>query len=45
MVQVPAASSVTVVPDTVQTVEVVEASRRQVPNAVALTVNGAVPNT
>ena len=41
IVQVPAASSVTVVPDTEQTVEVVEAKCTVSPEeAVALTVNG-----
>jgi hypothetical protein len=45
MVQAPVASSVTVVPDTVQTAEVVEAKLTVKPEeAVALTVNGAVPS-
>ena len=44
MVQVPAAASVTVAPDVVHTVEVVEAKLTAKPDeAVALTANGAVP--
>jgi bifunctional DNase/RNase len=44
IVQVPTATSVTVAPDTVQTVEVVEAKLTARPDdAVALTVKGAVP--
>ena len=46
IVQVPTATSVTVDPDTVQMVEVVEAKLTARPDdAVALTVSGAVPNT
>jgi hypothetical protein len=46
MLHVPAATSVTVVPDTVQTDVVVEAKPTANPElALALTVNGAVPNT
>ena len=42
--QVPTATIVTVPPDTVQTVDVVEAKLTASPDdAVALTVNGAVP--
>jgi hypothetical protein len=45
MVQGPTATSVTLVPDTVQTVDVVEAKLTGSPeDAGALTVNGAVPN-
>jgi hypothetical protein len=45
IVQVPTATSVTVAPDTVQTAEVVEAKLTARPDdAVALTVNGAVPS-
>jgi hypothetical protein len=44
-VQVPTATSVTVVPDTVHTAVVVDAKLTANPDdAVALTVNGAVPN-
>jgi hypothetical protein len=44
IVQVPTATSVTVAPDTVQTVVVVEVKLTARPeDAVALTVNGAVP--
>lgn len=44
MVQVPAATRVTVVPDTVQTAEVVEAKLTARPeDAVPLTGNGAAP--
>jgi len=44
MVQVPAATNVTVVPETVQTAEVVEAKLTVRPeDADALIVNGAVP--
>ena len=43
-VQVPTATRVTVAPETVQTVEVVEAKLTARPDeAVALTANGAVP--
>jgi hypothetical protein len=46
IVQVPTAASVTVAPDTVQTDEVVEARLTANPElALALTVNGAAPNT
>jgi hypothetical protein len=46
MVHVPAPTSVTVVPDTVQTDEVVEAKLTANPElALALTANGAAPNT
>jgi hypothetical protein len=46
MVQAPTATSVTVFPATVQTVKVVDAKLTGKPEeAVALTVNGAVPNT
>ena len=45
MVQVPAAISVTVEPDTVQTDEMVEAKlTARLEDAVALTLNGALPN-
>jgi hypothetical protein len=46
IVHVPAPTSVTVTPDTVHTAEVVEAKLTANPElAVALTANGAVPNT
>jgi hypothetical protein len=46
MVHVPALTSVTVTPDTVQTEEVVEAKLTANPElAVALTGKGAAPNT
>jgi hypothetical protein len=46
MVHVPTAASVTVPPNTVQTVEVVEAKLTPNPElALALTANGAAPNT
>jgi hypothetical protein len=46
MVHVPTATSVTVPPDTVQTVKVVEAKLTANPElALALTANGAAPNT
>jgi hypothetical protein len=46
MVHIPTPASVTVAPDTVQTVEVVEAKLTANPElALALTANGAVPNT
>src|ERR1035438_1515057 len=45
MVQIPAATSVTVAPDVVHTARVVEAKLTARPEeAVALTVNGAAPN-
>jgi hypothetical protein len=46
MVQVPTATKVTVAPETVQTDWVVEAKLTASPDdAVAVTVNGALPNT
>ena len=46
IVQVPTETSVTVVPDTVQTAGVVEAKLTPLPDdALALTLNGAVPKT